>query len=227
MRITQRAVRIPVAIAAVLVGLHFAWVIASFGFDWKSQTAGDLFDLGTESNVGTWLSGVVLLAGGLVAALLAHRAGRDDRRGWAIIAAALVLCSVDEVGAVHEAFSQDVSDGLDTHGVFHYGWVIPAIVVVVAVVIALAPFVRRLPRDVGRPLALGAFVFVGGALGIEMLEGLLDESHDPASLGNTLVRGGQEIVELAGALLVLWALLGAARHIEVSVANDNISGKSR
>jgi hypothetical protein len=216
-RLTQRSVRVPAAMAAVIVALYFAWVIAYFGFDWTSSTGRNLFDLATESNVGTWLSGAVLLAASLVAALVACRAERADRRGWGVIAATLVLFSIDEVGAVHDAFNQDLSLRLETHGVLRYAWVIPAAVLVGALAIVVVPFVRRLPSAVARPITLAAVVFIGAAIGIELLEGWLDGRHDPASLGNTLVRGTQEILELVGALLGLSAMLGAAGHIDLSI----------
>ncbi len=107
---------VPVAVAAVLVVLYLAWLIASFGFDWKHDSARELLDLSTESNVGAWLSGSLLLASAVVAALLARRSTGRDRGGWAVIAGALLACSIDEVGGIHDALNNDLHLNLGTHG---------------------------------------------------------------------------------------------------------------
>ncbi len=97
---------------------------------------------------------------------------------------------------------------------------IPAAVIVATLAVVLVPFVRRLPRHVARPLVFAGVLFVGAALGIELLEGWLDDHNSIASLGNTVARGSQEILELVGELIGLWALLRALGPIEISTTSD-------
>jgi hypothetical protein len=211
----------PAIAAVVLVLLHFAYVGVSLSSDWDDETVKAVVDLSTESNAGTWLSAFLVLASAAVAAVLAQRAGGRDGRRWALMAFALLVVSVDEVAAVHEAIGDSLDENVDIgSGVLRYEWVVPAAVLVVVVVAVLLPFVLRQPAAVAVPLLAAAAIYVAGALGFEMLEGWLDDRQDPYGTVNVVVRGVQEVLELAGELLGLWALLGAAGTIEVRVEGE-------
>ncbi|HUQ50981.1 MAG TPA: hypothetical protein VM692_02090 [Gammaproteobacteria bacterium] len=63
--------------------------------------------LGGESNLGAWWSGVLFLLSAIFALDRSSETERTpvERRGWAALAAALVLLSFDEIAALHEFLS--------------------------------------------------------------------------------------------------------------------------
>jgi hypothetical protein len=130
------------------------------------------FDVGGEQTVGSWLSTVLLLLCALVllqiGAAQRHR-GAPYARHW--LGLGIIFCglSIDEAVSIHEMTIRPVHNLLGTSGVFLYAWVIPAIAFVAAVGVAYLGFLRHLEPAFRLRFVLAGALFVGGAVGFEML----------------------------------------------------------
>ena len=215
-RITSRSLRRPVILAAAVVLLHFLFVVAYFGMGWRSYTLRYIADLNKENTFGTWLSAVFLLAAAVVAGLLACRTDRTNRRGWLTIAAVLTVASVDEIATFHEIVGEVVRRSLDLGGVLLYAWVLPVGLVVAVLAASLLPFLVRLPRSIGRAMIIAGFIYVVGALGMELAEGWLD-TRQLGNVGTAILTGAEEAMEMGGALLALSAMLDHAGGLRISI----------
>ncbi len=125
-------------------------------------------------------------------------------RWWLLLAAVLCLASLDETANLHELLSRQARRQFQPG--FGQLWVLflgpPALVFVAAYV----RFIARQAHPVRRAFALGAALFVGGALGVEVVEIVL-ERRQSGALAIALTMLAQEVLELLGAVVLLHASL--------------------
>ncbi|HEU0080315.1 MAG TPA: hypothetical protein VFQ76_21890 [Longimicrobiaceae bacterium] len=213
----------PRRIAAILLGTVAVLVAAS--------TAGQLvlylsghdhafgfvprFSLVEEANVPTWYSSATLLA---CAALLRVISSVERDGGsrfalhWKILALLFLYLSLDEAAELHELLIEPVRGTLNAGGLFHFAWVVPAIVVLAALAVAYARFLVHLPAPTRRLFVAAAATFVGGAVGAEMVGGAWVESRGFHNPGSVLIWTVEESLEMVGVVVFVYALL---RHLEL------------
>lgn len=173
----------------------------------------DRLNMTEELSLPTFFSALALAACALVAALLSRNAAiARERRGWTILAVGFLFLAFDEACTIHELFDEFVTH-LD--GPFLYAWVIPYGLATLVAVGVLFPFWWRLPSAPRVGLAVGASIFVGSALGMELVESTIvsaagDEIYDTSRMMLFLViEEGGEMIGVAVLLRSLLAYLTA------------------
>lgn len=175
------------------------------GFAWLS--------LDKEQSVPALFSTFLLFAASGVLALIALiERGSRDRRKWQWLALGFAVMALDENLAVHERIIEPMRNllGGERLGIFYFAWVIPALAMVAVLGAYFLPFLLRLPRRTMIPLIASAALYLGGALGVELIEGWWREDHGYRSLGFHLLVTLEESMEMAGTIMFIHALL---RHI--------------
>lgn len=191
-----------VAVALLVLGVA-AVVLRSAGPEAIPETVISVFDPDQEQSLVTWYSTIVLAIAAVLAAVRAALA-TGDRRAWALTGAGFALASLDEVAGLHERVGFALERSLD---VSRFLWVVPAGVLVVAAAAVATPFVLRLDPPVRRTLTLGATLFVAGALGVEAASGVVYETGGREGAIYAVSTLVEEALEVAGALLLLHAVL--------------------
>jgi len=174
-----------------------------------------LLDVDFEESFYTWFSTLLLSFAALIAFILASwEAGGSSffQRRWQIIGIIFLLLSSDEMLSFHERLSGMMSLPFSTSGIFEFSWVIPALFMVTAVAFMFWPFMRQLPYHVARAIFIAGVVFVGGAVGMEMVTGLfISESGAVAdAFASPMYRvltNVEEGFEVLGVILFINALL--------------------
>lgn len=174
-----------------------------------------VFDLAREQTFGTWVTSAVHLLSAALAgacALLARAQGSRWARNWLLLTVVLALLSADETAGLHDRLVVPLRDRFDTSGALLYPWVAVAGVLGAAFLLVQLRFLRGLGRPTGRDLVLAGVVFVAGAAGMEMLEGLV---ASPGGAGaDSLLYAGlvlvEELMELGASMWVVVILL---RHL--------------
>ena len=169
------------------------------------------FDVNSERNVPTAWSTLLLLAGAAAAAALAQE-GRHSSRpgtGWLLVASTAALLALDEwlelherLGAAGEAVARDA---------LHFAWVVPGTGLAAAVGVVLLTRLRRQPVAVRRRLVAAGAVYLSGALLAETVSGQVLRAYG-GGRAYVAVTGVEEGLEMAGASLLLAALLAQLRH---------------
>jgi hypothetical protein len=221
---------------ALLIVLHLIsqWLLfegtETFDRDFRSA---DLLDLDSETSIGTWWQQLVLVVAALLGGVLGWiNRGLDQGRArrWSVLGILLLLMSIDEGASVHERLIEPMRDSFDIDGgILWFAWVIPAFVTVLAVVAYFLRFWWSLPSGPRQRFAIGAALFLVGALVTEMLSGvyLTERSVD---LGYGLLNGVEEGFEMVGAVLLVSALLWMVQvdlrgeQIEIEVESDAGAG---
>ena len=131
--------------------------------------------LDREGNIPAFGQALALMLSAVLLALVGRGARKaNDRfaRHWTVLAVIFAYLAFDEAAALHEMTRIPIELLTETSGVFHLPWLIAGLAFVAVVTFAFAPFVMRLPRTTRRRFILAAALFVGGALGMEMVESL-------------------------------------------------------
>jgi hypothetical protein len=208
-----------VALAIVAGTLTIVGVVTNIAYA-ALERAPDRFqrfvDVNGEGNLPTWYS-VVLMAMSAVAVWLLgqqrRRAHLRDAGAWTALAFVIALMSLDEMVSLHEAAGEVLGTRVDVPVLGKYAWIIPGSVAGIIAAKVLLRAVGSLTPIARRRLVGAASLFIGAALGIEVLEAiLLNDDHNYLGDGMHVLTGAQECFEMLGVVLFLYALLGEIRR---------------
>lgn len=144
-----------------------------------------VFDLGEENSFGNFFSAMMLAFTALISALIAYRHQSQGARLWLIwsfATLALAGMAIDEGAMLHDRLSRPIQERLQTSGVFYIGWTLPYLFLVFAAVFAGLPLLRSLPPRTRIRLIVAAALYVGAAMGMEMIEALLLQRSVPEDM---------------------------------------------
>lgn len=196
-----------------VVGAGVAVEILRFGSVGPFALASS-FSLSEEANVPTWYSSVLLFSCALLLWGHAVQAQRTPTPRWTWhwrgLALTFLAISMDEVASFHERINATAHLG----GALYYAWVIPFGAAVIVVGVFCLPFLAALPRPTRLRFVAAGALYVGGALGVELILGAWADQHGPMNLTYRLIDAVEEGGEIAGASLFLWSL---ACHRSASV----------
>lgn len=185
-----------------------------------------MFDLSGESSIPTWFSSSTMLLCSVILSMVARvkkRSGERYALHWGFLAFILLGMSVDEVAQFHESLNR-VGSLLGTEGLLHFGWVIPGSAFVIAVGLAYLKFLTDLPVAVRRLFILAGALFVGGAIGMEMIGARSAQLYGQASPAFFLPVTVEEFMEMMGVIFFGYALLSyVSSHL--NDINISIRGK--
>lgn len=169
-----------------------------------------LFYVDLESNVPTWYSSLGLALAATVLGLIAavKHVQRDPfRRQWLLLSALFWLLSMDEIAMIHELPIAPLRATFHTTGVLYYPWVVLGALFVLVVGVCLWGFLRHLPSRTRRGFVLSGAVFVGGAIGVEMLTGIQASLHGEQNATYAMLATVEEFMEMTGVVMMVFSSL--------------------
>lgn len=168
------------------------------------------FMLQQEAALSTWFTTVLIAFNMFLLALNATAArqfGTGSPAPWLVLAALFAYLSMDEMLVLHERAGQLLGRRLQLPGVLAYfPWVTLGAIFVAIAGLSFAGFLKRLPRRTAKLFLLSGGIYVGGALGIEVIEAATMKTYGPGLLYyfEVLV---EETMEMFGQALFAYALL--------------------
>jgi hypothetical protein len=172
------------------------------------------FDLAFEPSLPNWYSSCALLFSALLIALNAAQAwvsGDRWTRHWVGLSLLFVALSIDEGVRFHEMLHIVMIQFVEPAGLLFFPWVIPALLFVAVVGMIYLPFVWSLPPRTRNLILVAGFVFVAGAVGMDMIGGLIVEQYGMESIGHSFAQLFEEMGEMAGVAIFIYALLDRLR----------------
>ena len=185
-----------------------------------------LFDVGEEESIPTWYSSFTLLLSSILLAVIAAvKRMRGDRYTlhWIGLSLIFLFLSMDEVVRIHEATGRDEVrffvhnlTGLTFGGFTYFFWVVPGTAFVLIFSLAYLRFLVDLPRNTRRLFLVAGILFVGGALGLEMLSARvvsiygIEDWEKVGGLPKILVgiqTSIEELLEMLGIVVFIHALV--------------------
>lgn len=200
-------------ITAVLVVLSLAANAYGLSQDQLSLAAErviKLVDLDDEANAPAFFSTVLLLlATALLAAVARHQHShreRDARHWWALTVVFLAL-SFDEAAEIHETMIGPFQRLFEGNRFVYFGWVVPGAAFVVVVGLFFLRFLFELEPKTRNRFILAGAIFVGGALGIEVVEGYIASGRGEDNWTYVIAFTMQELLEMVGIVVFIHAIL--------------------
>lgn len=193
-----------------------------------STLAFRLLNTDEEQSVGTLWSVAQMLVLALLLLDVAQRDQRAWRRYWQAAAVGVVLLALDEFCRIHETLIPVMQRVLDSESrpIFTHGWVLVGAAATLGVFVLFLPFLRQLDGLVRRRVLMGAGVFLAGALVVELLGGLLRPDAGTATVGYVLITRFEELLEMAGMGLAVWAVANHQSALRTAAAGLTEAGDS-
>lgn len=196
--------------AIIAAGIFREWYVFHFGTETFLKDLRHIA-LNAEYCLPAWYSSLLLISAAGLLALATASAARNGERylfHWAVLAVMFVGLSADEATGVHEVAIEPLREGLGLSGIFHFGWVLPGAVLVGLVGLAYIPFLLAQPGRTRLVFFAAGALYVGGALGMEMVGGYLLTLHGEQSLAYIVAFTVEESMEILGATLFVTGLMG-------------------
>ncbi len=182
-----------------------------------------LFNLDAENAIPAAFSGFLLASCALVLLHISQKVRQAKEpqslyaRHWKGLSIIFLLLSLDELCSMHEQLILPLRHLLHTSGLFYYAWIIPGMIFVAALAAVYARFLRHLEPRVRNRFLLSAIIYVGGAVGVEMIGGWWSEQHSGRNITFALLVAVEETMEMMGATLFLTFLIQHAISLQSSV----------
>ncbi len=131
-----------------------------------------LFDLNTENNIPTWFSSLaLLLCAALLAGISVHKRQVGDHYAnhWVGLTTIFLFMSADEAASIHEMATPLLQFAFTFDSYLLDSWVILYGMVVLIIGLVYLQFLASLPPRTRYQFLMAGILYVGGALGVEML----------------------------------------------------------
>ncbi len=201
--------RLFLLIIGVLTYLNVLVLIFWFEYDDPFHTFSKYFDVGRERNIPTLYSVMALtVAATLLATNARHSWEKCDgqHRYWAGLALIFLFLAFDEGTKIHEQMSGVMERWVTPKGYLLWLWVIPYGFAVLVLAAVYLRFLVRLSRTTRYYFILAALLFIGGAIGVEMLSAWEMDLNEHTILYCVLY-SLEEFLEMIGVAVFIYALL--------------------
>jgi hypothetical protein len=169
-----------------------------------------LFYLDYELNIPTWYSSSALLLCSLLLATIAVAKKRDGAHyvfHWTALSIIFLFLSLDEAASVHEMTIDPLKAALNAGPVLYHTWVVLGAAVVLTIVVAYWRFLSDLPSPTRRLFLTAGIIYVGGALGIELLGGWYAALYGYYNMTYAMIVTIEEFFEMQGIVVFIYALM--------------------
>lgn len=196
-------------LTAHLTTLYLAYSQATYKGKWLAE---QYFDFDHEGNLPSFFSAISLLTASALLFLIYKTSKRNQttvtKNSWLVLSFIFLFLCIDEAIQIHEYFTvllhPLVTNLTNLNSV---AWVLPYSVLLLAVVAYFVKFVVALPEKSRSLFIISGFIYVTGALSIELIEGrfynVYGQNHIYSKFACTL----QELLEMIGCITFIYALL--------------------
>ncbi len=170
----------------------------------------NVFQLDWEHNIPTWFSSSMLLVCGLLLGMVAFTKRVEGARyaaHWSGLSIIFLYMSLDEAIMIHEKWYKPLDALLGSGDFFYQGWIIPVVLLVVAFALTYLRFLAHLPTRTRRVFIVAGFLYVVGALGMEIVSGGYMVRHGRENMTYQMLASVEEILEMLGVVVFVYALL--------------------
>ncbi len=208
----------PKRVATLLLFVVLCLALASFAGQISKYFLGhdtvlglvNVFQLDWEHNIPTWFSSSMLLVCGLLLGMVAFTRRVEGARyaaHWTGLSIIFLYMSLDEAIMIHEKWYKPLDALLGSGDFFYQGWIIPVVLLVVAFALTYLRFLAHLPTRTRRVFIVAGFIYVAGALGMEIVSGGYMVRHGRENMTYQMLASVEEILEMLGVVVFVYALL--------------------
>ncbi|MEG5033503.1 hypothetical protein [Microcoleus sp. AT3-D2] len=189
-----------------------------------------VFNVDAERNLPTFYSFLALVFSSLLLGVIAYAKNLDSDRyknHWKILSFIFLYLSLDEAGQLHEKFINPMRSLLNATGFLYFTWIVPFGCLVAIFLSSYNKFVFHLPVATRKLFVAACALYIGGAIGIEMIGGYLFSTTGMESLPYLIVATLEESLEMVGIVVFIHGLISYIKTYLGGVSwNIYIPGKN-
>lgn len=182
-----------IIISAILIICAIGYTVLSFGAPSIINKFFKLFDVGREQSIPTYFSVFNLLVAAALIAVIAIYEKKNDlksSRYWISLSLIFIFLALDEALSFHEKLTY-IQLSLEESSILpklltSHQWIPLGIIFVIITGIYFIPFIKSLSRETFILFSLAGFIFIFGAIGLELSGSLM--------LSNELVESKNELI---------------------------------
>lgn len=167
-------------------------------------------NLDGEANIPTLYSFLALLFSSVLLGAIAHVKNLDSDRyknHWKILSFIFLYLSLDEMIQLHEKLINPVRKLLNATGFLYFAWILPFGFLVAIFLLSYSKFVFHLPVATRKLFVAAAALYIGGAIGMEMIGGYIDSTIGQKNVYYVVEVTIEESLEMLGIVVFIHALI--------------------
>jgi hypothetical protein len=199
--------RILTAVVSLLVIMH---IIQASLYHAEVLDYSRFLDFDTEVNLPTFYSALAIMFCALlllVIYLCQKSTNTPFNKYWLGLSLIFAFLGADEMLRFHEEFSPIAAHMVNATGLFYFPWVLIYGFFTLLLGVIYWPWFKQLPSNIRTQFLVSAIVFVGGAIGLEMIGASIAEEFGRHNWRYTIAYTLEEMLEMIGVLLFIKALL--------------------
>ncbi|MEP6514699.1 hypothetical protein [Microcoleus vaginatus] len=189
-----------------------------------------IFNVDAERNLPTLYSFLALVFSSLLLGVIAYAKNLDSDRyknHWKILSFIFLYLSLDEAGQLHEKFINPTRSLLNASGFLYFTWIVPFGIMVALFLLSYSKFVFHLPVATRKLFVAACALYVGGAIGMEMIGAYLFTTIGMENVYYLIVVTLEESLEMVGIVVFLHGLISYIKTYLGGVSwNIYIPGKN-
>ena len=223
----KRNIGILTIITCILIVLSILTKISTFVFN-HGFLFGLIpkFDMDKEANIPTLFAVFLLCSASFLFFILSLlpevQPGCKDgqQKRYRFLGFVFLYLAFDEGSSLHELLINPLRDKFQLTGVFYFSWVIVGAILVGLLALYFYKFIFSRPAYMKKGFILAAFLYLGGALGVEMIGGYYSSMYGELNLTYAMITTIEESGEFFGMLVLLNTLL---KGIQYGSMGDTLS----
>ncbi|MEG3988568.1 hypothetical protein QUA13_15695 [Microcoleus sp. S28C3] len=188
------------------------------------------FNVDYEGNIPTFYSFLALLFSSVLLGVIAYAKNLDSCRykhHWKILSFIFLYLSLDEVSQLHEKLVNPMRSLINATGFLYFSWVVPIGFLVAVFLLSYSKFLFHLPVSTRKLFVAASALYIGGAIGVEMLAGYIVYTAGPGTISYVILTTVEESFEMVGIVVFIHALISYIKTYLGGVNwNIYIPGKS-
>lgn len=211
-----------IVITAILISANSIVLYLKFGLGMKNiDSLVELFNLDIERNIPTFYSTLLLLiSASLLMVITKHvkANSRDHLLQWTALTIGFLFLSYDEAFSLHERLVAPMREiiGMKSLGVFHFAWVVVALIILPFLGLFFLRFLLSLPATWRKRFLLAGTIYLGGAVGMELIGGWYVERVYRDGFYYILATI-EESLEMIGVIIFIDALIKVCVDKEITI----------
>ena len=226
---TRLYVRVLGTVALVLVLFSIGGQFSTYvSVDSLLAGIAPVFYVDVEQNIPTYFTVLLLLIAASLLAVIAMRNWKHRMSHvpeWVVLSLGFLFMALDEAFQFHERLNIPIGTllGEGDLGVFYYPWVIPGIALVFVLGLYFLRYLRRLPATFRFRFLMAAILYIGGAIGVELVGSHHAGLHGTENWTYSMIATLEESLEISGLIVFIWALLNyfAAQAPDCGLVSTN------
>jgi len=219
----ERITRILILITLILSGISLIGQCIRYGLGYGGLLGLiPLFYVNSELNIPSCYSAVLLLVCSILLVVITALKIEDNARysnHWRGLSAISLFLSLDEIISLHERMILPLRTALQARSFLYSTWVLLGAGFVSLVLLIYFKFLLHLPPQTRRIFLLAAGLYVGGALGVELIHGYYLDFYGK-DLIYALIAAVEELLEMLGTITLIYGLLFYIRSLRQTLVVD-------